>query len=135
MKLISACLLGINCKYNGGNNRNGKAVELSKEEILIPICPEQLGGLPTPRERAEQKGKKVFSESGKNIAAEFARGAKEVLKIAELYGVKVAILKQRSPSCGSGSLKLMSGEIIKGDGVTTALLKQNGIKVISEEDL
>lgn len=128
-------MLGINCKYDGKNNLDEKVMALSKKEILIPVCPEQLGGLPTPRERAEQNGKNIFTESGKDITREFVRGAEEVLKIAKLYGARAAILKQRSPSCGSGSLKLMSGEIIKGDGVTASLLKQNRIKVISEEDL
>lgn len=133
--ICSACLLGVNCKYNGKNNFDNKAVRLAKKEILIPVCPEQLGGLATPRERAERRGKKVIAESGKDVTANFGQGAKEVLKIAKLLGAKIAILKQRSPSCGSGQLKMISGEIIAGDGVTAGLLKKNGIKVISEEEL
>ena len=104
---------------------------------MIPICPEQLGGLSTPREPSEQRGNKVITKSGKDVTENFVKGAKEVLKLARLFGIKEAILKQRSPSCGYGQIYdgTFSGTVIKGDGVTTALLKINGIKVISEEDL
>ena len=137
MKICSACLLGIKCRYDGKNKLNKKLVELAKKEILIPICPEQLGGLPTPREPAEQKGKKVITKSGKDVTKNFKKGARQVLRIAKLFGIKKAILKQRSPSCGCGQIYdgTLSGRIIKGDGVTATLLKRNGIKVISEEGL
>lgn len=137
MKICSACLLGIKCRYDGKGRRNGKIIALSRKEILIPVCPEQLGGLPTPREQAERKGKKVFTKSGKDVSENFKRGAEQVLKIAKLCGARKAILKQRSPSCGCGQIYdgSFSGKIIKGDGVAAALLKKNGIKVISEEDL
>ena len=137
MKLCSACLLGIKCRYDGKSKTDQKAVKLSKKEILIPVCPEQLGGLPTPRAPAEQKGRRVFTESGKDVTKEFETGAEQVLKLAKLYGIKEAILKQRSPSCGSGQIYdgTFSGKILKGDGVAVALLKRNGIKVSSEEDL
>lgn len=138
MKLCSACLLGMDCKDNGGNNKDKKVFKLAKKEILIPVCPEQFGGLPTPREKASRKGrKKVITESGKDVTKNFTKGAEEVLKIAKIFGAEEAILKQRSPSCGSGQIydKTFSRKIIKGDGVTAALLKRNGIKVISEEDL
>lgn len=110
---------------------------MAKREILIPVCPEQLGGLSTPREAAERKRKKVMTKSGKDVAQNFERGAKETLRIAKLFGIKEAILKQRSPSCGCGQIYdgTFSGKTIKGDGVTAALLKKNDIKVISEEDL
>lgn len=142
MKLVSACLLGINCKYNGKNNRNEKVLRLLAEgEILIPVCPEQLGGLETPRLLPEQLGKEVRMEVEKDIVmgvtVNFKKGAQEVLKIAELFGIKEAIFKQRSPSCGSGQIYdgTFSRKVIEGDGITTALLKKNGIKVISEENL
>ncbi len=137
MKICSACLLGIKCRYDGKEKRNRKVINLSRKEILIPVCPEQLGGLSTPREPAEQKGKKVFTKSGRDVSKNFEKGAEQVLKIAKLYGVKEVILKQRSPSCGCGQIYdgTFSGKIIKGDGVTTSLLKKNGIKVITEEDL
>jgi len=135
--LCSACLLGINCRYDGKLKPNKKVIKLSKKEILIPVCPEQLGGLPTPRKPAEQKGKRVITKSRKDITKNFRKGAKEVLKLAKLLDIKKAILKQRSPSCGSGQIYdgTFSKEIVKGDGITTALLKKNGIKVVSEEDL
>ena len=137
MKLCSACLLGIKCRYDGKSARNRKVIMLLKTETLIPVCPEQLGGLPTPREPAEIRGEKVFTRSGKDVTENFKRGAKEVLKIAKLYGIKEAIMKQGSPSCGSGRIYdgTFSGKTIKGDGITTAMLKENGIKVITEEDL
>jgi len=137
MKLCSACLLGIKCRYDGKSKPNKKVLELAKKEILIPVCPEQLGGLSTPREPAEQKGKKVITKSGKDVTKNFVRGAKQVLKIAKLFGIKEAILKQRSPSCGCGQVYdgTFTGTIIEGDGVTASLLKKHGIKVISEEDL
>jgi len=137
MKICSACLLGIKCRYDGKSKRNKKILELGKKEILIPVCPEQLGGLPTPREPAEQKGKRVITKSGKNVTKKFKKGARQVLKIVKLFGVREAILKQRSPSCGCGQIYdgTFSGKIIKGNGVTAALLKRNGIKVISEEEL
>jgi uncharacterized protein YbbK (DUF523 family) len=137
MKLCSACLLGIKCRYDGKSKLNKKVIKLSKKEILIPVCPEQLGGLPTPREPAEQKGKKVITKSGKDVTKFFVDGAEQVLKLAKLFGIKGAILKQRSPSCGCGQIYdgTFSGAVIQGNGVTTKLLKKNGIKVISEEDL
>lgn len=137
MKICSACLLGIKCRYDGKVKRNGKAINLFKKETLIPVCPEQLGGLPTPREPSEQKGKKIFTKSGKDVSKNFEKGAKEVLKIAKLYNIKEAILKQRSPSCGCGQIHdgTFSGRVIKGDGVTAALLRKNGIRVITEDDL
>jgi uncharacterized protein YbbK (DUF523 family) len=137
MKLCSACLLGIKCRYDGKSARNRKVIMLLKAETLIPVCPEQLGGLPTPREPAEIRGERVFTRSGKDVTENFERGAGEVLKIAKLYGIKEAIMKQGSPSCGSGRIYdgTFSGKTIRGDGITTAVLKENGIKVITEEDL
>jgi len=137
MKICSACLLGINCRYSGETKLNQKVIELAQKEILIPVCPEQLGGLSTPREACEQKGEKVFTKIGENLTIKFENGAQEVLKIAKLFGIKEAILKQRSPSCGCGKIYNgnFDGTIISGDGVTAKLLKKNGIKIISEEEL
>ena len=137
MKLCSACLLGVNCRYNGKNALNKKVVELLEKETLIPVCPEQLGGLPTPREPAEIVGKRVITKSGKDVTENFMRGARETLKIAKLFDVKEAVLKQGSPSCGCGRIYdgTFSGRTVRGDGVTAALLKRHGIKVVTEEDL
>jgi len=137
MKLCSACLLGIKSRYDGKDKLDRKVIALSKKETLVPVCPEQLGGLPIPREPAECKGTKVFTKSGNDVTENFIKGAKEVLKLAKLFGIKEAIFKQKSPSCGCEKIYdgSFSGKIIKGDGITTALLKRNGIKVISEEEL
>lgn len=131
--LCSACLLGIDCKYDGGNNANQKLIDLAQKEILIPVCPEQLGGLPTPRSRACRQGNQVIDETGQNITAAYFKGAEETLKIAQALNIKEAILKQKSPSCGCGKIHAdFSGTITVGDGVTAELLKKNGIKVVSE---
>jgi len=137
MKLCSACLLGIKCRYDGKSKEDRKVIDLAKREVLIPVCPEQLGGLPTPRESRERRGKRVITISGRDETENHRRGAEETLKLAKMLGIKEAIFKQKSPSCGCGHIYdgTFSGKIIKGEGVTTELLKKNGIKVISEEDL
>lgn len=137
MKLCSACLLGVKCRYDRKSKPDKKILELAKKEILIPICPEQLGGLGTPRDICEIKLGKVITKSGIDVGKNFLRGAEETLKIAKLYGIKEAIMKQKSPSCGCGEIYdgNFSGKIVNGDGVTTALLRKNGIKIFSEEDL
>lgn len=137
MKIISACLLGINCKYDGGNNRNEKIISLLKNEILIPVCPEQLGGLPTPRTPCEIRNGKVYSIDGRDLTENFIKGAMEILKIVELFNIKEAIFKDGSPSCGvnyiyDGSFE---GIKVKGKGITTMLMEEEGIKVISEKDI
>jgi uncharacterized protein YbbK (DUF523 family) len=145
--ICSACLLGINCKYNGKNNYNDKVADLLNKQIIIPVCPEQLGGQTTPRLDAEiQNGggqdvlnnkAKVVESNGNEVTVEFIKGANEVLKIAKMYNAHKAILKQGSPSCGSGRIYdgTFSKKSVKNDGVTTALLKNNGISVISEEEV
>lgn len=137
MILVSACLLGINCKYNGTNNAQKKVLNLAGKETLIPVCPEQLGGLPTPRPPSEIRNGKVYNQNGKDITAFLLKGAEETLRIAKLSGAKKAILKQRSPSCGCGEIYdgTFTSNIIKGDGITASLLKENGIKVFSEEEV
>lgn len=147
MKLCSACLLGINCTWSNGNKLNPKVIELSKTEVLIPVCPEQLGGLTTPRTPQEilngsgqdvisGKGK-VLNKDNKDVTQYFLKGAEETLQIAKMLGVKEFIGKQKSPSCGCGLTYdgTFSGTLIKADGVTTAYLKINGLKVIPEEKI
>ena len=133
--LISACLIGLNCKYNGGNNENSKLVELMKEKDLIPICPEQLGGLKTPRVSAERKQEKVITKEGVDVTKEYQKGAEEVLNLAKKLNIKKAILKSRSPSCGIDEIYdgTFSHTLIKRDGVAAELLKKNGIEVISSD--
>lgn len=137
MRLCSACLLGVRCRYDGASKPNDEVIQLVRKETLIPVCPEQLGGLPTPREPAEQRGERVVTKSGRDVTESFVRGAEQVLQLTRLFGIKEAILKQRSSSCGCGQIYdgTFSGNVIKGDGVTTSLLRKNGIRVISEEDL
>lgn len=138
MKLVSACLVGIKCCYDGKSNLNRKCLKFFKKGELIPICPEQLGGLPTPREPAEiQRSGRVLTRSGKDITRNLSKGGRETLKIAKILGVKEAILKSKSPSCGSGLIYdgAFSKKLIEGDGITTDLLKKNKIKVITEEKL
>ncbi|MBP8819563.1 MAG: DUF523 domain-containing protein [Syntrophomonadaceae bacterium] len=146
MKLVSACLCGVNCKYNGKNNLKLNLVELMQEGDVIPVCPEQLGGLPTPRLPAEINAGsgqdvlagncKVLSKSGDDVTDMYVKGAYETLKIAQLAGVDTAILKSRSPSCGSGYIYdgSFSNKLCQADGVTAALLKENGIRVMDEDE-
>ena len=146
VKLCSACLLGIKCRYDGRDKPNAKVLDLAKKEILIPVCPEQLGGLSSPRDPSEAAGigsevldgkAKVVTRAGKDVTQNFIKGAEEVLKLAKLFNIKEAILKQRSPSCGCGKIYdgTFSNTLIDGDGVASALLKRNSINVISEEEL
>lgn len=137
MKLCSACLLGLKCRYNGKRKRNAKVVALSKKEILIPICPEQLGGLSTPREPAEIKRGRVLTRSGKDITSHYNLGSREVLRIAKQLKISEVILKQRSPACGYGVI--YDGTFSKntrfGYGITAKLLKKKGIKIMTEKEL
>lgn len=147
MIAVSACLLGIDCKYSGGNNRNEKVIEFVKDKPFIAICPEQMGGLCTPRNPSEIKGGRgedvlnkkatVISNTGSDVTENFVKGAVESFKLAELSGVDMAILKNGSPSCGSSRIYdgSFSGVKISREGVTTALFRKNGIKVISEDDI
>jgi uncharacterized protein YbbK (DUF523 family) len=135
--LISACLLGVNCKYNGSNNDVPGMIKQMKDVTLIPVCPEQLGGLTTPRppaEISEEAG--IFSKEGKDVTRQFHFGAEETLKIAKMYNCEYAIMKERSPSCGSNQVYdgSFTGKVKPGEGIASALLKRNGIKVYSEEN-
>ena len=131
--LVSACLLGTNCKYSGGNNYSEEVMEYLKDYEIIPICPEQLGGLPTPRPASEIIGDKVINNEGTDVTSNYQKGAEEALKIAKLLGIKKTLLKAKSPSCGNGKIYdgTFSGTLIDGDGITTKLLKENNIEVIT----
>ncbi|MBS4537980.1 DUF523 domain-containing protein [Clostridium sp. D2Q-11] len=142
MYLISACLVGVNCKYNGKNSENKKLMEFVKNNKSILVCPEQLGGLSTPRlpveivDRVDDK-KIVRDKLGKDVTKEFYKGAEETLKIAKFFDAEVAILKAKSPSCGYGKIYDGSfyGRLIEGKGITAELLEKNGIKIYTEEDI
>jgi len=148
LKIISACLLGVRCAWDGEDKyKNDRAMRLAKRGVLIPVCPEQLGGLRTPRNKQEIRGgtgddvldgrSRVLTEKREDVTEEFVRGAAETLKIAQQFKIKEFIAKSKSPSCGCGQIYdgSFSGKLINGDGVTTAFLKRNGIKVIREENL
>ena len=139
-------MLGAKCAYDGKHRLDERVVKLFKKELLIPVCPEQLGGLSTPRNPAGMlncSGEEVLDGknplnniSGQDVSKNFVRGAEETLRIARLFNVKEFIGKVRSPSCGHSQTSTPFSEThIAGDGVTVALLKRNGIKVISNEDL
>ena len=134
---VSACLLGENCKYNGGNNYSEKVRDYAKGNEVIPVCPEVLGGLSIPREPAEIVNGIVSLKDGTSVDKEFRQGAKEALKIVKEQNADIVILQSRSPSCGVNTVYdgSFSGRIISGQGVFADLLRRNGIKVIDVEDL
>lgn len=135
--LVSACLLGVNCKYSGGNNLCPQILALAQKYPLVPVCPEQLGGLPTPRFPSERVGETVQNNVGEDVTQVFQRGAQEALKIGMLYGCDTAILKTNSPSCGHGVIYdgTFSGQKIQGEGLTAQLLLDAGYTLYSEENL
>jgi uncharacterized protein YbbK (DUF523 family) len=137
MIIVSSCLAGVACRYNGAAKPCAAVVRLVAEGKAIPVCPEQLGGLPTPRLPAEQIGNKVVRNDGVDVTAEFNRGAQEASKIAQMVGAKTAILKARSPSCGSGKIYdgSFSGRLVDGNGVFAELCKKDEIEVKTEEEI
>ena len=135
--LISACLVGDNCKYNGGNNLNPQIEALLEKYELIPFCPEVEGGLPIPRNPSEIKGDRVVMNNDKDVTREYELGARKALMLCLYLKIKIAVLKERSPSCGTHQIHdgSFSNKLIDGMGVTARLLKENGIKVYSEEEM
>jgi len=132
--LVSACLLGINSRYDGSEQADENIINIKDSYCLVPVCPEQLGGLETPRPPCEIAKGKVKNKEGVDVTLEFKKGAEETLKIAKMFGCEYAILKERSPSCGCG--KIYDGnfysKLSEGNGITADLLIKNGIKVIGE---
>lgn len=135
--LVSACLLGVPCRYDGQSKPCPDMEMLQKQHTLIPFCPECIGGLPTPRDPSEIVGDAVISRSGRDVTAEYRRGAEEALKICRMFDCRVAVLKEKSPSCGHGKVYdgTFSGTLRTGDGITAALLAENGISVYGESDI
>ena len=135
--LVSACLLGENCKYSGGNNRNEAVLAFLHGHEVIPVCPEVLGGLPVPRTPAEIINGAVTARDGRSVDAEFRLGAELALRRAKETGVELAILQPRSPSCGVRQIYdgTFSGRKIDGPGVFAQLLLENGFRVLEPEDL
>ena len=134
---VSACLLGENCKYNGGNNYSDKVIKFTKGHEVLPVCPEVLGGLPVPREPAEIVNGTVSHRDGTSVDGEFRKGASLALDIIMKNQVDLVILQSRSPSCGVNTIYdgTFSKTLIPGDGVFARLLKSNGIKIIDVNDL
>lgn len=135
--LISACLLGVRCRYDGASKPLPAIEALRQQYHLIPVCPEVFGGLPTPREPAERQGERVVTRSGQDVTDAYRRGAEETLRLAQLFGCRLAILKEKSPSCGSGERYdgTYSGTLTAGNGVTADLLLQNGVAVLGESQI
>ncbi|MFQ5856221.1 MAG: DUF523 domain-containing protein [Anaerolineae bacterium] len=145
--LVSACLVGIPCQYDGGSCPHDQLQALAVQGDVLSLCPEVVGGLPTPRPPAEIQGGDgddvlegragVVNIEGKDVTVEFLAGARKALRIAQRWDIKEAILKARSPSCGVGQIYdgSFSGRLVEGDGVTAALLKREGIIVKSEEEV
>ena len=132
--LISACLLGLSCRYDGDSKPHPLAEELARRHQLVPVCPEQLGGLPTPRPPAERRGDRVVTRAGGDVTAQYRRGAEETWKLCRLLDCQAAVLKERSPSCGSGEIYdgTFTGTRISGDGVTAETLRAQGIQIVGE---
>ncbi len=135
--MVSACLTGENCKYNGGNNRNDKVLQLVKDSECIAVCPEQLGGLPTPRVPSEIRDGVVTSRDGQIVDPQFRAGAFKCLEIAMREKPDLIILQSRSPSCGVKQRYdgTFSGKLTEGPGVTARLLMENGFRCVDAEDL
>ena len=135
--LISACLLGEKCRYDGCSKPNECALRLASKYELIPICPEVMGGLPTPRKPSEINGERVIMVDGTDVTAEYKKGAEIALALAQEHGCKTAILKSLSPSCGKGLIYdgTYTKTVVNGNGVTAELLMKNGIAVLDETEI
>ncbi|MBQ9798115.1 MAG: DUF523 domain-containing protein [Clostridia bacterium] len=135
--LVSACLLGDACRYDGKSKPSPAVIALRKKYELIPVCPEVMGGLPTPRMPSEICGTRVVMKDGTDVTQNYEAGAQIALRMAREHGCTVAVLKERSPSCGSGLIHngLFDGGMTDGDGITARLLKANGIRVLGESEI
>ena len=135
--MVSACLLGENCKYSGGNNRCEKVLEFIRGHEVFPVCPEVMGGLSVPRPPAELVNGEVINCEGKSVDKEFRSGAQAALEIAQREKIDMAILQPRSPSCGVKEIYdgTFSGRRIPGSGVFAGLMKENGFAVMDADEL
>lgn len=135
--MVSACLLGENCKYNGGNNRSERVLRFLEGHQVVPVCPEVLGGLPVPRVPSEIVDGRVMSREGRDVDRQFRLGAELALKKAVEEGVELVVLQPRSPSCGARQVYdgSFSGRKIEGQGIFAGLLLENGFSVLDAEEL
>lgn len=135
--LVSACLLGVRCRYDGASKMHPDIAALKDQHTLIPVCPEQLGGLPTPRPPAERQGTRVLTAAGMDVTLQYERGAEEALRLCRLFDCEAAVLKERSPSCGCGKIYdgTHTGTLIDGNGVTAECLLAQGVPVYGESQI
>lgn len=135
--LVSACLLGVACRYDGKRKPNEAVIALKEKYNLIPVCPEIMGGLPTPRLPSEIRGETVIMENGEDVTDKYSKGAEETLRLARLFGCGKAVLKEKSPSCGSGRIYdgTFSKILTEGNGITAGMLLANGIRVAGETEI
>lgn len=135
--LVSACLLGVSCRYDGKSKGDDRVKALMDKYDLIPVCPEIMGGMPTPRVPSEIKNGRVYGEDGNDVTEYFKKGAEEVLSLAKLYGCKKALIKENSPSCGFGRVYdgSFSKKLVEGNGIAADLLYENGIEIFGEESI
>lgn len=135
--LVSACLLGLACRYDGKSKPNEKILEMKDKYELVPFCPEIYGGLETPRVPSERVGDRVIMKNGRDVTENYRRGAESAYELCKALDIKTAILKERSPSCGSGMIYdgSFTGVLKEGNGVCAEMLKNKGIKVIGESEI
>jgi len=135
--IVSSCILGCECRYAGDGKVCQKVLDLAKDNEIIPVCPEQMGGLSTPRDPAEIVGDKVMTKDGRDVTAQYMKGAETTLYLAKLLKADYVVLKANSPSCGKGMIYdgSFTGKKIPGNGVTAQLLIDNEIKVLTEEEI
>ena len=136
--LVSACLLGVACRYDGKSKPVKEVMELMKDHHLVPVCPEVFGGLSTPRNPSEiQPDRSVKMNSGKDVTAEYRKGAEEALRLAKLYDCKYALLKEKSPSCGNKEIYdgNFTGKLVSGKGITAEVLEKHGVRVFGESEI
>lgn len=135
--LVSACLLGTPCRYDGKSKPNQGVMALGKKYELIPVCPECLGGLETPRLPAEIQGERVIRKDGCDVTKNYLEGAEKALETAKENSIEIAVLKSKSPSCSNGQIYdgTYTRNLIDGKGITARLLEKNNIKVIDENEL
>ena len=135
--LVSACLLGVGCRYDGDSKPNDAVLALLERHTLIPVCGEVMGGLPTPRLPSERRGEAVINAAGQDVTAAYRRGAAEVARLADLYRAKIAIMKERSPACGSGQIYdgTFTHTLTDGWGGTAETLRQQGVAVYGESQV
>lgn len=135
--LVSACLLGLRCRYDGKSKPNEAVLRLREAHTLIPVCPEQLGGLPTPRAPSEWRGELIRNSDGEDVTAQYLRGAEEAVKLARLFDCRVAVLKERSPACGDGKIYdgTFTNTLTFGSGAAAKALREAGVRVYGESEI